>query len=107
MISSKKEFGGFQTPFALSSEVISFVKNFFPEPTAIIEPTCGLGSFIKAAITVWNKGTLYYGFDINKDYITKLKNDLNLKENLYLYEADFFLLTGNHFLHLKRLIIIY
>lgn len=86
----KIEFGDFQTPLELSIEVIALVKDLFPYPSFIVEPTCGLGSFIKASMNKWGDSCYYYGFDINKKYIEKLRSNIVENGNLFLAVNDFF-----------------
>ena len=53
MTRSKKrkfEFGDFQTPDELAYEVTQLLKSTEILPSVVIEPTCGLGSFIKNSI---------------------------------------------------------
>ena len=48
-MSAKKEFGDFQTPDDLAKRVVSLVRDLWGDPNLVIEPTVGLGSFLKAA----------------------------------------------------------
>lgn len=88
----KAEFGDFQTSHALACEIIQFLKMTCSLPSAVVEPTCGLGSFLKASIVAFESKVRYYGFDINPEYIQKAKtlfsppNDVNVE----LYCEDFF-----------------
>ncbi len=83
------EYGDFQTPEDLALRVSTFIKNLFPNPSVIIEPNCGTGSFIKAALSVFKGDIKYYGFDINRKYIDILKKTLK-NDNCFFEAADFF-----------------
>jgi len=62
------EFGDFQTPNSLAKEVIELISNEFSIPDIVIEPTCGLGSFLEEASRVWSNQSNYFGFEINDKY---------------------------------------
>lgn len=96
------EFGDFQTPLELASEISRFIRQCFPNPEIIIEPTCGSGNFLKACLSVWEKTCLYYGFDINKNYILNLKQSLKFKENCFLQVEDFFTTDWKGFFRDKK-----
>jgi hypothetical protein len=72
----KIEFGDFQTPLGLAREVSSFLVRHAVSADAILEPTCGLGSFLVAASEAFPKARLL-GWDINADYVQQTKEALN------------------------------
>lgn len=90
MNKQKIEFGDFQTPFELAKQVTRFVKRIFPAPSIVVEPTCGLGNFVKASIEVWGSACSYFGFDINEHYISLLKRSFKLPDNCSIKVSDFF-----------------
>lgn len=47
-MSAQKEFGDFQTPESLATRVIALVAELYGTPDLVIEPTAGLGAFLKA-----------------------------------------------------------
>ncbi|MHA1995680.1 MAG: N-6 DNA methylase [Candidatus Hodarchaeales archaeon] len=88
-----KEFGDFQTPSALAETIITKLYSEGVFPSSILEPTCGTGSFVLAAIRKF-PDTKIYGFDINIDYLKKLNLEiveLNKEKNVSLEETDFFM----------------
>ena len=89
---NKVVFGDFQTPYALAWEVIQFLKMSEDLPTIVIEPTCGLGSFLKASIAAFGNEVQYYGFDINLEYIQETKKLFSPTSGVKgkLYCEDFF-----------------
>jgi len=94
MASSKKkiEFGDFQTPTVLASEVCSLVSSMEFLPRSILEPTCGKGSFIGAALKAFPGVSKACGFDINHDYIHQAKRDTTgFSSEVHIKQADFFL----------------
>jgi hypothetical protein len=86
----KIEFGDFQTPLKLTDEISKFIQTIFPTPDIIVEPTCGLGSFIESSKSRWGKDCIYYGFDINQQYIEKCKISLSDCRKCHFELADFF-----------------
>ena len=84
------EFGDFQTPLELAEKVIGLVKEIYPNPSFIIEPTCGLGTFIKASMNKWGDSCHYYGFDINEKYVKELRSNGFENSNVSLAVNDFF-----------------
>lgn len=71
---SKVEYGDWQTNLDLAIRVCNILKKQGVNPDIIIEPTCGTGAFIIAAITVFGKAIKnIYGIEIYKPYIEQLK----------------------------------
>jgi methylase of polypeptide subunit release factors len=107
-IKGKIEYGDFQTPEDLAALISAFIKKSFQHPSVIIEPTCGTGRFIKAALSVFNGDARYYGFDINRKYIGILNKTLK-SDKCFLEASDFFKKDWKHFFsdltHEKILII--
>ncbi len=90
-MSAKKKiaYGDFQTPEDLANQAVSLIKESFPYPSVIVEPTCGTGNFIKAALSFFNGNIKYYGFDINKSYIDRLRQTETNKQR-FIEVSDFF-----------------
>ncbi len=75
---NRVEYGDFQTPLNFAVSVINLIKNKNIEPEIIIEPTCGKGNFIVAALSIYHNIRQIYGFEINKTYCLESKiNILN------------------------------
>ncbi len=74
-MSAKIEFGDFQTPLVLAEEICSFLSRQGIAPEIVIEPTCGLGSFLLAAANFFTKAKLF-GFDINAEYVESARRAL-------------------------------
>lgn len=69
----KVEYGDFQTPDALARQIVGLLQARGLHPTVIVEPTCGVGSFIKAAISGFGQTPRYYAFDLNPAYLQALQ----------------------------------
>jgi hypothetical protein len=76
MVAMKKiEFGDFQTPSDLAFAIAGFLRDNGETADTIVEPTCGLGSFVGAAIATFPKARAIYGFDINPQYVRKAEDN--------------------------------
>lgn len=91
--------GDFQTPNDLVEKVISKLNISQNHPTAIIEPTTGIGNFIMQLIKFLNHKTKIFCIEINKTYfwIAKLRileyyleNKLTTIHNIYFFNSDIF-----------------
>lgn len=66
-------FGDFQTPVALATRVLEFVRLRGVRPGRVLEPTCGAGSFIDAAYATWQADIREaIGIEINPVFETEL-----------------------------------
>lgn len=87
------EFGDFQTPDALAEQVVALLRARGVEPGSIVEPTCGLGSFLVASMRGFKSARQIIGLEINPDYFAQADARI-LKEprrpGLDLRRADFF-----------------
>lgn len=91
------EYGDFQTPEALARQVSELLADQIA-PRAVLEPTCGTGSILSAALTVFThaKG---FGVDINTEYIQQCNERLlaaGLDGRGYAIAADFFSTDWRH-----------
>jgi ubiquinone/menaquinone biosynthesis C-methylase UbiE len=67
------EFGDYQTPDELAANICKTLKERGVKPATIIEPTCGVGSFIKAAAAGFPDAAKIIGVDINPSHIFQAK----------------------------------
>lgn len=88
------EFGDFQTPIELSRRVCELLSHLNFQPVSLIEPTCGLGSFLFAALDQFPTVTKAIGLDISPDYVEavllKLHNRSDRKK-VQIIQDSFFL----------------
>ena len=68
------EFGDFQTPKALAAQVATVLRGRGVDPKSIIEPTCGLGTFLEAALEQFPDAKKAIGVEINPEYF-KVANE--------------------------------
>lgn len=64
----KIEFGDFQTPIELARQICSLLIRYSIEPLSIVEPTCGRGNFVIAALEYFPNVLKILGIDINNEY---------------------------------------
>ncbi|MBE6318884.1 MAG: SAM-dependent methyltransferase [Bacteroidales bacterium] len=76
----KLEYGDWQTNYNLAVDVCRLLKDEGFNPQVIIEPTCGIGNFILAALDVFDGIECIYGIEINKAYLNTLSVELKLRE---------------------------
>ena len=70
------EFGDFQTPDDLARRSLQIIKQLAINPKSIIEPTCGRGSFLLAAIAAFPTVQQCVGAEINKTHLEALQQQL-------------------------------
>ena len=80
------EFGDFRTSQALCREVCDRIIRMNVAPKSIVEPTCGKGSFLIAAIEAFPSCKTVLGFEINKQYVRRA----SAIENARVECVDFF-----------------
>lgn len=92
--SNQKEYGDWQTNMDLALNVCRLLKDKGINPKVIIEPTCGKGHFILAALQVFNCVEDIYGIEIYKPYLDELNAQLpyyhNQKVCVHLFHQNIF-----------------
>ncbi len=100
-MSRKKEFGDFQTPESLAKKVVPLVNELFGQPDVVIEPTAGLGNFLKASSDFWGESLEYEGYEINQSYVELAR--ANLSDNgIQFFQTDFFSTDWNRVLSRRQ-----
>ncbi len=88
-MSDKKEFGDFQTPESLATRCVALVAEIFGTPDLVIEPTAGLGRFLKASAKRWGHKPEYQGYEINREYVNAARKNLS-QFAVQILQRDFF-----------------
>ena len=70
------EYGDFQTPPALAAQVCKLLADRGTAPASVIEPTCGTGNFLLAAVKQFPHLFAALGIDINNGYVAATKAKL-------------------------------
>ena len=65
----KDEYGDWQTNLPLAISVCEYLKERGIRPQVIVEPTCGQGNFILAALLTFDSIEDVYGIEIYKPYL--------------------------------------
>ena len=91
-VNPKKEYGDYQTPLDFCKKVLEHInETYLIAPDIIIEPTCGIGNFIKASKLFYPKVPVV-GIDINKDYLDEVKKSVDnvilINENIFEYDLE-------------------
>ncbi len=94
-MTSKKEYGDFQTPDHLAARVTALVSKLYGTPDYVVEPTVGLGAFIAASAACWGNAAEYVGYDVNRAYVERSRERLRLV-GAEVLERDFFLENWDH-----------
>ncbi len=88
------EYGDFQTPEKLARDVCAMLTEHGVRPASLLEPTCGLGSFLFAGLDHFENVKNAIGADINPQYIKRAQSTLQRRQDAdktQLMAADFFL----------------
>lgn len=89
----KIEFGDFQTPDDLASSICKRLVRMGVSPKCVIEPTCGVGAFVIAALREFDAVDSIFGVEVNQEYLSCLDNRLAKvggAEKVKLIHSDFF-----------------
>lgn len=65
----KVEFGDFQTPMALADEVCELLASRGVAPGSVVEPTCGVGNLLVAALHAFPDVRAAHGMEVNQEYV--------------------------------------
>lgn len=87
------EYGDFQTPLELATQVCQKLKALGIAPEIILEPTCGVGAFVKAATNAFPNAKKIIGVEVKGIYLEALesqKKHLFQSERINLIQGDFF-----------------
>lgn len=90
------EFGDFQTPDSLAADATQVLHDLRPVPQSVIEPTCGRGAFLLAAVHAFPRTKRFVGVERNKAYLEHLRKKLAQEPphpEVALKLADFFSLN--------------
>lgn len=78
---SREEYGDWQTGYEFARNVCLYLKGRGVAPEVIVEPTCGVGNFIAAAIDVFDTVKKVYGVEISKGYMDQTEQKLRKYQN--------------------------
>lgn len=100
----KREYGDYQTPEYFSSAICHYLKeNRKINPTIIIEPTCGIGSFVKSSLLF--DADQIIGVEINPEYCEICNSEIH-DPRVHILNADFFTFDFESFIAKKERLLI-
>ena len=76
---AKIEYGDFQTPIDLAVQVCELITRVGYAPRTVLEPTCGVGHFLDAALQSFPSLTHLSGVEINPEYAATAQRALGEK----------------------------
>ena len=108
MSKQRVEYGDWQTNYELAKKVCDLLKKKGVNPYYLIEPTCGEGSFICAALDTFDSISDIYAIETYKPYIDivteKLSKYANI--NIHIFHEDVFLFDFSSLIIDKEVLII-
>lgn len=72
----KAEFGDFQTPKSLATDLCSLLSQLIEKPASIVEPTCGVGGILFAAADTFPSAEQIVGVEISTPYFDDLGKNI-------------------------------
>ncbi len=88
---TKAIFGDFQTPIELTREVVELVLASDAAFAAVVEPTCGVGSFLLATSERLGPAASYFGFELNPCYVKACQDAVgNAGIEAQIQQQDFY-----------------
>lgn len=91
---ANNEFGDFQTNAKLAATVVGLLGRLADAPATVIEPTCGRGSLVQAAINAFPLATVH-GLEINSSHVADLEKTFQFYPKFILHRADYFQFDWN------------
>jgi hypothetical protein len=73
----KSEYGDFQTSLEFARRICCWLKEQGIKPQVLVEPTCGQGNFILAALETFPSIQYIYGIEIYEPYIIEIKKKIS------------------------------
>lgn len=103
-MSGKREYGNYQTPIDFAEKVCCYLRDYrHLNPSAIVEPTCGLGNFLKSSLLFNAKE--YYGIEINPHYCEICQKSIN-DNRVCIINSDFFTFSSKTLIKDKRQVLV-
>lgn len=107
---TKAEFGDFQTPRSLARDICSVIARTGFSPASVVEPTCGRGAFLQAALEVFPGASHLLGVDRDGGYVQQAQvatSKVGHDKEIQILQGDFFEIDWLSFVaHLPKPILI-
>lgn len=85
---SRVEFGDFQTPMGLAAEVCALLSAKRLAPRSVVEPTCGIGNLLFAAVDAFPKADVALGIDVSDDYVRAVRSRLRERADASRFQVE-------------------
>lgn len=103
-MSGKREYGDYQTPIDFAEKVCVYLRDYRRiKPSAIVEPTCGVGGFLKSSLLF--NASEYYGIEINPEYCDICRDSIN-SDKVKIINSDFFAFSSKSLIQDKSQILV-
>jgi len=92
-MNAKVEFGDFQTPLCLARDVCAAIQRAGFSPASVIEPTCGRGAFLLAALEAFPRASRFLGVDREAGHVLEAKritDTVTHGKQIQILQGDFF-----------------
>lgn len=100
----KREYGDYQTPVDFAKKVCTYLRDCrHVKPSAIVEPTCGVGGFLKGSLLF--DANEYYGIEINPEYCEICRAEIKDKR-VKIINSDFFSFSSKSLIRDKSKILV-
>ena len=79
--------GDYQTPMGLAQQVCAYLANVrMVRPTAVLEPTCGVGHLLEASFIF--EASQYLGVELNDDYVRQANDSIGAYSRVRIVQGD-------------------
>ncbi|MDQ7033906.1 MAG: hypothetical protein Q9P01_03435 [Anaerolineae bacterium] len=96
-MTKRKAYGDFQTPIDLAQQVLELVqRDFGSDRSRILEPTCGLGNFIQAALNTSDSFDEIIGIEIQSDYVQQARHIQKPNTRIEIIQDNIFTTDMQH-----------
>ncbi len=103
-MNGKRVYGDYQTPVDFAEKVCVYLKdNRHIKPSAIVEPTCGVGGFLKSSLLF--NASEYYGIEISPEYCKTCRDTIN-SDKVKIINSDFFAFSSKSLIQDKSQILV-
>lgn len=103
-MNGKREYGDYQTPVSFAKKVCIYLKDHrCIKPSAIVEPTCGVGGFLESSL-LFGAGE-YYGIEINPKYCETCRKKIS-DNRVKIINSDFFAFSSKALIKDKSQILV-
>lgn len=75
---------------ALAQDVTAWLQRRGLSPLTVVEPTCGRGTFLQAALACWPKLQVALGVELSREYVAEANRNVGAARSIRILEGNFF-----------------